>query len=431
MFKGLLRRKSKTARRAAAPALSFDDAKQLVLDKDTQVRSELARRGDLKPELLYYLAEDQSAEVRRNIAANPETPRQADMLLAKDVDEEVRCDLALKIGRLIPGLSDQETSLVQDLTFEILNILAQDQLPRVRHIIAEEIKLATNVPRNVIARLANDVELIVAAPILEYSILLSDDELLEIIARGPIGGALATIALRSNVSEKVSDAIVDANDVPSIATLLANQNAQIREETLDKIIDKAPEVPPWHEPQVDRPSLSQRAVRRIAGFVTSSLITILQERHEMDTETVRVVSENVKLRLQEPEAEAVAVTESPLARAQRLFEEGKIDDELVVEAATQGQRELAVQALALRSSLEAPIVRSMLESKTGKAVTALAWKAELQMRTAMSLQRHLARIPPHAMVNARNGVDYPLTAQEMDWYISYFEEYPAKRAAAS
>ena len=49
----------------------------------------------------------------------------------------------------------------------------------------------------------------------------------------------------------------------------------------------------------------------------------------------------------------------------------------------------------------------------------------------MSLQRQLARIPPHAMVNARNGVDYPLSSQEMDWYISYFEDRPAKRATAS
>ena len=207
--------------------------------------------------------------MRRNIAANPETPRQADMLLAKDVDEEVRCDLALKIGRLMPGLSDQETSLAQDLTFEILNILAQDQLPRVRHIIAEEIKLATNVPQNVITRLANDVELIVAAP---HSRIFHPSQRPTSCSRSsraaPIGGALAAIALRSNVSEKVSDAIVDANDVPSIATLLANQNAQIREETLDEFIDKAPEAPRWHEPLVGRPSLSQRAVRRIAGFVT-------------------------------------------------------------------------------------------------------------------------------------------------------------------
>ena len=52
MFKGLFRRKSNTARRAAAPDLGFDEAKQLVLAEDTQDRSELARRGDLKPELL-------------------------------------------------------------------------------------------------------------------------------------------------------------------------------------------------------------------------------------------------------------------------------------------------------------------------------------------------------------------------------------------
>ena len=74
----------------------------------------------------------------------------------------------------------------------------------------------------------------------------------------------------------------------------------------------------------------------------------------------------------------------------------------------------------MKAELELAIVRRMMESKAGKPVIALAWKAELSMRTAMSMQRHLAHIPPHAIINAKEGVDYPLTEAEMGWYIDYF-----------
>ena len=49
----------------------------------------------------------------------------------------------------------------------MLDILARDQLPRVRQIVSEEIKHAINVPPGIIKRLSRDVEHIVAAPILE------------------------------------------------------------------------------------------------------------------------------------------------------------------------------------------------------------------------------------------------------------------------
>ena len=157
MFGGLFKSK-KNAKRLAGD-ISYKDAKKIARDKNPAVRSELAERDDVKPEILYFMAEDNAPEVRRKVAANSATPRHADFILASDADDDVRCDLALKIGRLIPGLPPEESERLQDLAFEILNILAQDQLPRVRAIIAEEIKLATNVPKPMIERLAHDVEL--------------------------------------------------------------------------------------------------------------------------------------------------------------------------------------------------------------------------------------------------------------------------------
>ena len=374
MLNRLFKGKSKARKTRKSPPLSDDEVKRLARAEDPGVRSEIAGREDVRPEVLYYLAEDEAPGVRRRIAANPETPRQADVILARDVDDEVRCDLALKIGRLIPGLSSEEYSRLQDLTFEVLNILASDQLPRVRQIIAEEIKHAGNVPHDIVNELARDVEHIVAAPILEYSILLTDQDLMEIIAAGPIEGALPAIARRASVSGRVSDALASSEDVPAIASLLANPNAQIREETLDSILDRAPAVPPWHEPLTVRPNLSQRALRRIAGFVTSSLLSILAERNDLDPETTREVAEAVKERLKEPlpgdEGESIE------ERARRMFTAGQIDDEALTNAAEQGQREFAVHALALKAAMAVPLVRKILDSKAGKAVTALTWKAD-------------------------------------------------------
>lgn len=99
-----------------------------------------------------------------------------------------------------------------------------------------------------------------ATPVLEYSPLLSDEDLLEIIGRNPIRGTLAAIARRQNVSEPVTEAIVESPDRDAVTALLANPSAQIREETLDRIIDAAPDQEPWHTPLVHRGELSVRAI---------------------------------------------------------------------------------------------------------------------------------------------------------------------------
>jgi len=415
------------------PPITYDQEKDLARGGDDDLRADLASREDARPEILYFLAEDKSAKVRRQVARNTATPRLADKILARDIDDEVRMDLARKIGRLIPGLSERESQKLQELTFEVLDILARDQLPRVRQIVAEEIKQASNVPPGIVKRLARDVEHIVAAPILEYSMLLSDHDLLDIIASAAMSGVLASISRRKNVSEEVCDAIVTANDPQAVAALLANPSAQIREETLDSLIERAPDEGAWHEPLVRRPSLSQRALLRIAGFVASSLLSILEERHDLEPETRKTVVQAVRRRVKEEAAESTSgpkkleTDDEARKRALELHKKGKLDDETMRTAAEMGQRTFLHHALALRARLEPGVVEQIARSQSSRAITALTWSAGLAMRTAMALQKHYARLPSAAILNARNGVAYPLTEEEMRWYIDYFEANPTSR----
>ncbi len=303
---------------------------------------------------------------------------------------------------------------MRELALDALQILAQDQLPRVRAILSEELKHSVKAPRDVILRLARDVEEIVAAPVLEYSPLLSDDDLLEVITSGIAQGALAAIARRQNVVEPVSDAIVATLDVPAVAALLRNPSAQIREDTLDKIIGCASDIDDWHEPLVMRADLSVRAIRRIATFVARSLVETLARDNALDAETETDLKRAVETRLKETD---------DLAAAPHLAKpdlDGPLDDEAINRGIEFGERDFVVKALARMADLPQARVNRILLSGSPKAVTALSWKAGLSMRIAIQVQRELARIPPQSILNARDGVDYPLSEQYMRLQLGIF-----------
>lgn len=407
---------------ASTGKLSYEEARAALESHALKARQFLAGRPDVEPEILYYLASDDEVEIRRLVAANPATPQQANKLLTADSDDDVRCELARKIARLLPGLDTEETVRVRDLAIEVMERLAQDSLPRVRAILAEEIKASTLVPAHLVKQLAQDVELIVSAPILEYSPLLSDEDLIEIIAGARVEGTLAAIARRASVNAPVADAIVASLDVSAIATLLVNPNAQIREEALDRVIEHAADIEAWHQPVVMRADLSVRALRRIAGFVNASLLSTLCKRTGLDEETAVHLNKRMRERLDEEGAKDDGQTADSTAQAlvDQALAEGKLDDEFVAEAIDAGDRRRVLCALAALAKVEKPVAERILISQSGKAITALVWRAKLAMRTAVKIQSMVARLPNSKMVLAREGVAFPLPAEEMQWHLGFF-----------
>lgn len=403
--------------------LSYAESKRLARDGDQEVRADLAERQDLQPEILYFLAEDDSAKVRCRIAANLQTPRQADLILARDDNEAVRHHLANKIEDLLPELDADAQAQAHDYLVEVIEALAQDQATRVRQIVAETLKDVASAPNHVIQRLARDAEEVVACPVLEFSPLLSDQDLLEIIDGGSASGKLSAISRRQGVGELVTDAIVATEDEGAITALLKNGGAQIREDTLDGLLDAAMEVSAWHEPLVRRPQLSRNMARKLASFVAASLLDLLEARKDLDRKTKRAVAKEVKRRLQDEEdkEDPGSAGETPEKRAQQLFEKGELTDEALVRALNGGNRDLVRHGLALRASLPLSLIDHILSAHSAKGVTALAWKAGCTMRFASQLQLRIGGIVPSQVLNPRSGTDYPLSAEEMDWQLDFFQ----------
>jgi len=316
--------------------LSYEQARELARSEDVTIRMALACHPDTQPEVLYFLAEDSEPDVRRAVARNERAPRQADLLLTADDQDDIRTDLAAKVARLTPDMAADDRSTLYRLTVQALEILAEDQLVQVRRILADTLKDVAHAPASVIRMLAHDKHLTVAEPVLQFSPVLSDEDVLSIIRSGPIQGALSAIARRRGLQGNLSEAIVQSGDETAISALLSNESAQLREETLDIILEKAPGIENWHEPLVVRPKLSAKAGRRIASFVAMHLLDKLQKRIDLDDDTLVAVTDAVEKRI---EAESKKLSDPDWAekdtvadQVEKLAKAGKLDSKAIENA---------------------------------------------------------------------------------------------------
>lgn len=414
MLKGLLDkfRKGKT--------LDYEEAKQLASSDDVSVRQEVAEHPNAQPEILYFLATDKVVTVRTAIAKNDATPRQADALLTKDDDEAVRSELAAKISKLAPGLTNNEVDKIRKLTYEALETLARDQATKVRRIVAETLQEMADAPPEVIRHLAEDAELVVCAPVLENSPVLTERDLIQIINLNPAEGAISAISKRSTLSDEVMEQIFASNDTAAVAELLGNGSVSIKEDLLERICDKSRTVKSLQSPLVHRPTLPKGVALRLADFVADHLIKALLNRKDLDPETAAAVREEVSWRLDlAAEEEAAETEETPYAKAKRLYDEGNLEPAMVDSALKAGQKEYAIAAFAVLAELSPAVVEKIAASDNAKALVSLSWQAGLEPESITLVQKRLGGIKPNKVLNPASG-QYPLGEDEMVWLMEFF-----------
>lgn len=412
-------RKGKKKGKKGKKKPSYDESKRIAAKGSASARAELAGHEDLEPEFLYFFAQDKDATVRRAVAENDGSPLQADLILAKDIDPLVREELAYKIGKLIPRLTEEESERLAEMTFEVLEILAHDQLPQIRSIIADEIKHLDNIPKRIIKQLAKDIEVAVAGPILEYSPLLNDEQLLQIVTSGLRGGALEAVAKRDKLAADIAEAVVAQDEDGAIAALLSNRTAKITEKLMEEIAIKAETRPKLHLPLVDRGSLSQMTLRRIATFVSNALVEKLIKVNALD----RSLAKDIRLAVRE-RIEAGEATPAPepdgADHADALFKNGNLDEFAILDAVDDEDVVFLQRGFSLLTELPEKQVKKMLESESAKGICALVWKAGLGADIAVSVQRRIAKIPAKSMLMESSDGKFKMNEEELAWYVDYF-----------
>lgn len=415
--------------------INYEQARDLLDHPEQEVRLTLANRHDLEPEILYFLARDPDIEVRRAVTVNPNTPQKAHLVLAEDSASEVRSCLADRLGTLLPDLTEDEKDQAWRATHQALTLLARDQLPMVRRVLSETLKMLPTAPHDVIRTLAHDKDSDVASPVLQFSPVLTDEDLLSVIASSPLSASLTAISKRYGVSHAVSDAVFHTGDAGAVTALLSNDSAQIREETLDAIINAAPGHVSWHEPLVHRREVDSSAALRIAEFVADSLIEDLAGRDDFSPETISSLRDVVHNRLHKDQnaecllspdsmdglkdGDSIALAEQQVSA---LIEQGNLTMDQVMTALDEENTSFVFVATAQLAGIPIEAVKAIVNSHGAKPLQALSWKAGFSAADAVHLQLALGRVPPGDIITPRPDGSYDATTSEMKWQIELFSE---------
>jgi uncharacterized protein (DUF2336 family) len=127
-----------------------------------------------------------------------------------------------KLFRHVVDRCDDEQIAKYD---EVLCQLAEIVEAEARADVAKMLAPLNRAPGTVVIKLAHD-EIEVAAPLLEYSSVLSDDDLIEIV-QGASNDHRFAIAGRNPVTDRVGSEIVKLGDSRTVVRLVANENAEI------------------------------------------------------------------------------------------------------------------------------------------------------------------------------------------------------------
>ncbi|MFY9288661.1 MAG: DUF2336 domain-containing protein [Alphaproteobacteria bacterium] len=206
------------------------------------------------------------------------TLTQADVAkLLAEPSPVVRSALAGKLAVELDNtrLTEHELKLAQD----IVRVMAKDVEASVRQALSQSLRKASRLPHDVAVKLANDIES-VALPILTHSQVLTDDDLATII-QGGASSKQEAIAERSNVSEKVSEALITSGGEKAVATLMSNTTAKINETSFAKAVDRFAESDLVKEKMVKRPTLPVTVTERLVTMVSDNLKDYLASHHEL------------------------------------------------------------------------------------------------------------------------------------------------------
>ncbi len=395
----------------AAPPPSAPDLNEACPDDETR-RVRLAS-GAAPPETLALLGDDPSVTVRAAVALNRAAPADIDRRLAADVDERVRALLAGKVASLLPGLGAAERERAREQALATLAALVEDEAERVRAAIAAVVATMADVPHELILRLAHDMAVSVAEPVILLSPLLTVEDLLALIGGPPTAATLLAVARRPGLTEAVSDAIAATADATAIRLLLANPEAAIRELTLDALIAGAAAQETWHAPLVRRPVLSDKATRALSDIVCTELLGELAHRADL----APALAADLARRLAERLAAERGAAAGPEESRNEALAAGGPTEQVLLAAVRRGDSPLAAACLATAAGVPLAVVERAVRLRSAKGLVSLLWRAGFSTDAAVPVQALLAGLPPGEVLAAGPAGSFPLGCDEMSWHV--------------
>jgi uncharacterized protein (DUF2336 family) len=285
--------------------------------------------------------------------------------IARDKSVQGRENLANAVSNLFLEQGTELSDREKTLTLDILHRLVHDFERTVRKIVSEKLCDWPNMPDDLAHFLASD-EIDIAYPILTKSGVLQDENLIEIIRHRTMEHQMA-IAIRQNVSESVSDALVQGGHDQVILTLLENKSAQISGKTMQYLVDQAKRVDTFREPILRRDELDDKLAQQMYLWVSAAMRKYISEKFEMDEGAIDDLLEQSAVQLF-AQASTTRLKSSAEDLVDELEANGKIDPELILDVLRAGEVNLFIAMFKKVTNLREQLLRRILFEPGGEGL---------------------------------------------------------------
>jgi uncharacterized protein (DUF2336 family) len=236
------------------------------------------------------------------------------------------------------------TAEEQIIATEIFRLLAKDAEVVIRQAMAEKLKHNSRLPEDVAFMMANDV-LQVALPVLQFSPVLSEEDLLMIVRGTKDLAKLLAVTKRDVVSPAVSKEIVAKKQPVLSESLIRNRGAFVAAEDMQMVVEQFSHVDSLMTALVERQELPPVIVEKLMAVVNTALKDALIKKHVPHTHAVQEVAEETHAETTLLHASQPANPIQKEELIEHLYRTQKLNSSMVIRAICLGDLEFFVSSM--------------------------------------------------------------------------------------
>ncbi len=293
--------------------------------------------------------------------------------LSADSSPWKRAQIAATVALLfVKGeLSESE----QRFATGILDVLARDLELQVREALSNHVKHCALLPNSIAMQLAMDVDT-VALPILRYSSVLTDEDLLEIVRTGGASKQIV-VARRDDLPSVVSGALVDTHKKVVVGVLLENETAQIDETSYGTILQNFADDEKIQTLMAERPGLPAMIVARMIDHVGEVLRQRMIDRFGLPETLAEEMTSQARDIALTKSVGHLAAGETLDGLAQRLHKEGALTPVFLLRTLCNGQFRLFTTGMAARAGIPVGNADELIQDRGERGFMTLYLHADM------------------------------------------------------
>lgn len=340
------------------------------------------------------------------------TKRDVFALLDSDAEGKLEVTRKICVGYNAGLYTDEEIHVAE----EIFRLLAKDAEQRIRSTLSAALKLSDDLPRDIALQLAKDVEE-VSLPILEFSSVLTDTDLLEIIYTAEVQKLMA-ISRRIDLTGEVARGLVEREHEEVTDSILSNasftSNRDEFEAFLDKVVDSEALIKRIINSATLPVAVSEKLLTEYSSQILKKIknkynITPLQfdkyVSHSLEISTLSVINSDSR-------------NEEIDYLVNHLYNFGRLTAAMVLSAACMGRRRFFIASLAKRAGISKQNATTLIEKGGREGLYALLKKAGIPEKIFEAVELVVV------LLNEKKAAEPKISVSEFcTWLISKLEYF--------